>query len=167
MNEAANQLQGAHEARQTDTARRAGRGVLLITGSKIYFLIAGYAGQLLLPRLFAGPEMFGLFSTAMSSVSILNNVIVGATVQVVSKRVSEAVERSQLTLRQAIAVQLWLGLGLAALLFATLSQGGLAVNALVPKQMVDVLQAVVILAVSTSVPEVRRLLRNARRSVES
>jgi ABC-type uncharacterized transport system permease subunit len=59
-----------------------------------------------------------------------------------------------------------LGIVLAALLFATLSQGGLAVNALVPKQMVDVLQAVVILAVSTSVPEVRRLLRSARRSVD-
>jgi simple sugar transport system permease protein len=57
-----------------------------------------------------------------------------------------------------------MGIGLAALLFATLSQGGLAVNALVPKQMVDVLQAVVILAVATSVPEVRRLLRGARRS---
>jgi ABC-type uncharacterized transport system permease subunit len=55
-----------------------------------------------------------------------------------------------------------MGIGLAALLFATLSQGGLAVNALVPKQMVDVLQAVVILAVATSVPEVRRLLRGAR-----
>jgi general nucleoside transport system permease protein len=55
------------------------------------------------------------------------------------------------------------GIVLAALLFATLSQGGLAVNALVPKQMVDVLQAVVILAVATSVPEVRRLLRGARR----
>jgi ABC-type uncharacterized transport system permease subunit len=56
------------------------------------------------------------------------------------------------------------GIVLAALLFATLSQGGLAVNALVPKQMVDVLQAVVILAVATSVPEVRRLLRSVRRS---
>ena len=55
-----------------------------------------------------------------------------------------------------------IGIVLAALLFATLSQGGLAVNALVPKQMVDVLQAVVILAVATSVPEVRRLLRGAR-----
>lgn len=54
------------------------------------------------------------------------------------------------------------GIVVAALLFATLSQGGLAVNALVPKQMVDVLQAVVILAVATSVPEVRRLLRDAR-----
>jgi ABC-type uncharacterized transport system permease subunit len=56
------------------------------------------------------------------------------------------------------------GIVLASLLFATLSQGGLAVNALVPKQMVDVLQAVVILAVATSVPEVRRLLRSVRRS---
>jgi simple sugar transport system permease protein len=56
------------------------------------------------------------------------------------------------------------GIILAALLFATLSQGGLAVNALVPKQMVEVLQAVVILAVATSVPEVERLLRSMRRS---
>ncbi|OYV71991.1 MAG: ABC transporter permease [Gemmatimonadetes bacterium 21-71-4] len=38
------------------------------------------------------------------------------------------------------------GVVLAALLFGTLSQGGLAVNALVPKQMVEVLQAVVIIA---------------------
>ena len=56
-----------------------------------------------------------------------------------------------------------LGVPLAALFFATLSQGGLAVNALVPKQMVDVLQAVVILAVVSSVPEVRRALRAVRR----
>ena len=55
------------------------------------------------------------------------------------------------------------GIVLAALLFATLSQGGLAVNALVPKQMVEVLQAVVILAVVTAVPEVRRVLRAAAR----
>ena len=59
------------------------------------------------------------------------------------------------------------GIVIAALLFATLSQGGLAVNALVPKQMVDVLQAVVILAVATSVPEVRQLLRVSRRRTES
>jgi simple sugar transport system permease protein len=50
------------------------------------------------------------------------------------------------------------GVVIAAVLFATLSQGGLAVNALVPKQMVDVLQAVVIIAMATAVPEVRRLL---------
>jgi simple sugar transport system permease protein len=54
-----------------------------------------------------------------------------------------------------------LGIVVAALLFATLSQGGLAVNALVPKQLVDILQAVVILAVATAVPEVQRLLRKS------
>jgi len=55
-----------------------------------------------------------------------------------------------------------IGVLLAALLFATMSQGGLAVNAMVPKQIVDVLQAVVIIAVAASVPEVRRLLRRGR-----
>jgi stage V sporulation protein B len=119
VSEAAEALKATEPSRTTETARRAGRGVLLISGSKIYFLIAGYAGQLFLPRLFASPEVFGLFSAAMSSVSILNNIIVGATVQVVSKRVSEAVDRSEITLRQALSVQLWLGLGLAAALFTS------------------------------------------------
>lgn len=57
-----------------------------------------------------------------------------------------------------------IGIVIAAILFATLSQGGLAVNALVPKQMVDVLQAVVIIAMATAVPEVRRALLSFRRS---
>ncbi len=55
-----------------------------------------------------------------------------------------------------------IGVLLAALVFATLSQGGLAVNAVVPKQIVDVLQAIVIIAVAASVPEVRRVLRRSR-----
>lgn len=53
------------------------------------------------------------------------------------------------------------GVVIAALFFATLSQGGLAINALVPKQMVEVLQGLVILAVAMAVPEVRRILRDA------
>lgn len=55
-----------------------------------------------------------------------------------------------------------LGILLSALFFATLSQGGLAIHAMVPKQMVEVLQGVVILAVAAAVPEVRaRVLRRA------
>jgi general nucleoside transport system permease protein len=57
-----------------------------------------------------------------------------------------------------------LGVVLAAIVFATISQGGLAVNAVVPKQIVDVLQAVVIIAVAASVPGVRAALRKARAS---
>jgi len=60
-----------------------------------------------------------------------------------------------------------IGILLAALLFATLSQGGLAVNALVPKQLTDILTAVVILAVATAVPEVQRQLRAAAASAVS
>jgi simple sugar transport system permease protein len=60
-----------------------------------------------------------------------------------------------------------LGVVIAAFLFATLSQGGLAIHALVPKQMVEVLQGVVILAVAAAVPEVRRLLRRSRSAVAS
>lgn len=55
------------------------------------------------------------------------------------------------------------GVPVAALLFATISQGGLAVNALVPKQMVEVLTAVVIIAVAVTVPEVERLASVVRR----
>jgi general nucleoside transport system permease protein len=53
------------------------------------------------------------------------------------------------------------GVLLSALFFATLSQGGLAINAMVPKQIVEVLQGIVIIAVATAVPEVRRLVRNS------
>ena len=55
------------------------------------------------------------------------------------------------------------GVPIAALLFATISQGGLAVNAIVPKQMVEVLTAVVIIAVAVTVPEVQRLVGVAQR----
>ncbi len=51
-----------------------------------------------------------------------------------------------------------LGVLLAALLFGTLSQGGLAVNALVPRELFDVLTAVIIVVMATSNPFVRRLL---------
>lgn len=55
-----------------------------------------------------------------------------------------------------------LGIVLAALFFATLSQGGFAVNAVVPREFVGILQAVVILAVVASTPAVRSTLRSAR-----
>jgi simple sugar transport system permease protein len=57
------------------------------------------------------------------------------------------------------------GILAAALLFATLSQGGLAVNAVVPKQLTDILTAAVILSVATAVPEVQRQIRAAAASV--
>jgi general nucleoside transport system permease protein len=57
-----------------------------------------------------------------------------------------------------------LGVIVAALFFGTLSAGALEVNTIVPKEIVDVLQAVVILAVAASAPEVRRLLTRGGRA---
>lgn len=58
------------------------------------------------------------------------------------------------------------GVILAALLFATLSQGGLAIHAAVPKQLVEVIQATVILTMAAASPEVRRVLADARARLE-
>lgn len=96
----------AHTEAQT---RKAGRGVLSITGAKLYFIVAGYAVQILLPRLLGTPEAFGLYSSAMNVVSILNNVLVAATVQSLSKHVSEEPDEAQATLRQGVLLQLMVG----------------------------------------------------------
>jgi simple sugar transport system permease protein len=58
-----------------------------------------------------------------------------------------------------------LGVLVGALLFGTLSQGGLAVNALVPRELIDVLSAAVILTVATASPEVRRLVATLPRAL--
>lgn len=50
------------------------------------------------------------------------------------------------------------GVAAAALLVSTLQHGGLAASELVPRELIDVLQAVIILAVAASSAEVRRLL---------
>ncbi|MBI4704968.1 MAG: ABC transporter permease [Deltaproteobacteria bacterium] len=56
------------------------------------------------------------------------------------------------------------GVVAAALLFGTLSQGGLAINALVPKEIVEILQAVIILAVVAASREVRAALARGVRA---
>jgi len=58
-----------------------------------------------------------------------------------------------------------IGLALAALFFGTLQQGGLAINGHVPREVMDVLEGVVILGVSLSDADVRRAFaREPRRA---
>lgn len=54
-----------------------------------------------------------------------------------------------------------LGVVLAALLFGTLAHGGFAVNALVPRELVEVLQAVIILSLLATSASLRRRLAMA------
>lgn len=97
-------------------AQSAGRGLLWITFAKGYFIVTAYGVQLLLPRLFHTPEEFGFYRSAMSLVSILNNVLIAATVQTVSKHVSDDESRAPETLRQALLLQLVWGGVLSATL---------------------------------------------------
>ncbi|OQA92065.1 MAG: L-arabinose transporter permease protein [Elusimicrobia bacterium ADurb.Bin231] len=55
------------------------------------------------------------------------------------------------------------GVILAAILFGILSQGGLVINAVVPKELVDILQAIVIICVVSSNSEVRRILSKSEK----
>ena len=54
-----------------------------------------------------------------------------------------------------------IGLVAAALLFGTLQQGGLVLNGHVPKELMDVLQGVIVCAVALSDARVRARLRLA------
>lgn len=103
----------SEEAKPKGTS--AGKGLVFITGAKLYFIVTAYAVQFLLPRLLGSPEKFGFFRTAMSLVSILNNVLIAATVQTLSKKVSESEEGAPHALRQGLLLQLvWGGvLGLS------------------------------------------------------
>ena len=91
-----------------DDARNAGRGVLSITASKLYFIVATYTVFLALPRLLGSPEAFGLYAATISILAILNNVLIQATIQTVSKQVSERPGQPAV-LRQALKLQLLIG----------------------------------------------------------
>ena len=101
----------------SEDARRAGRGLVSIAGAKGYFIVTSYAVQLLLPRIFGEAKEFGLYAATMSGVAILTNVLIVATIQSVSKFVSEDEARAEVTLRQGLRVQTLLGGALALGLF--------------------------------------------------
>ncbi|MEM7437094.1 MAG: lipopolysaccharide biosynthesis protein [Myxococcota bacterium] len=88
-----------------------------IAGAKVFFIVTSYAVQLLLPRIFGEAKEFGLYSAAMSGVAIFNNVLIVATIQSVSKFVSEDERNAQATLRQGLRVQSMVGGVLAVGLF--------------------------------------------------
>lgn len=96
-----------------EATRTAGRGVIFISGAKVYFILAGFVVQFALPHLLASARSFGLYSAAMNAVSILNNVLIAATVQAVSKHVSEDDARAPAALRQGLTIQALVGLVLA------------------------------------------------------
>lgn len=100
-----------------DTVKKAGRGFLVITAAKVWFLITSAVVQLGLPIVFGSAEMFGVYKIITEAISLLNMVMITGTLQAVSKLVSEQPERARNVVNQAMKLQLALGLPIAAAYF--------------------------------------------------
>ncbi len=96
-----------------DTVKKTGRGFLVITAAKVWFLITGAAVQLGLPIIFGSAEMFGVFKIVTEAISLINMVMITGTLQAVSKLVSEEPDRANGVINLALKMQLCLGVPLA------------------------------------------------------
>jgi len=89
------------------------RGVTAVTAAKVWFVIAGYAVYFGLTRLLE-PREFGLYAVVTSIVSVVNNVLIAATLQAVSRFTARDEERAGAVLHAGYTVQVVLGLALLA-----------------------------------------------------
>jgi O-antigen/teichoic acid export membrane protein len=109
------------------TARTVGRGFLLITGAKLWFLVTGTVINIGLPRLLGNAARFGEYKVVSGLLSIVNMVMIAGTLQAVSKLVSEREGNARPVLASARKLQALVGggLGLVFLLGADLIATGL------------------------------------------
>lgn len=104
----------AQVATSDDTVKTAGRGFLVITAAKVWFLVTAAAVQLGLPIVFGSAELFGIFKIVTEAIGLLNMVVLTGTLQAVSKLVSEQPERANATVKLALKLQCGIGLPVAA-----------------------------------------------------
>jgi stage V sporulation protein B len=106
---------GAKPGPSTDGATAA-KGAVFIGGAKIYFMLSGFLQQVLLTRL-VGLAEFGAFAVVNNVISIVNNTVVQATIQSVSKFTAEDDARAEAVQRAGVRMQVVLGAALALALF--------------------------------------------------
>jgi stage V sporulation protein B len=95
-----------------------GRGLIFISAAKLWFMVAGYVVQFALPRALGSPAKFGVWVLVLAAVSPINNVMVTATIQGVSKFISESDGRGGAVTRAALRMQTLLGGGVALAFFS-------------------------------------------------
>jgi O-antigen/teichoic acid export membrane protein len=95
----------------------AGRGLVFITGAKLWFMVAGYVVQFALPRALGTPARYGIWVVILSVLNPVNNVMVTATIQGVSKFTAEIEARQSAVLRTALKLQGLLGGSVAIAFF--------------------------------------------------
>jgi stage V sporulation protein B len=106
-------------ASTADIAAVAGRGTVLITAAKIWFMVSGYGIAFTLAHLLSD-EGYGLYRVVINTVSIINAVIVTGTYQTVSKYVSQEPENADSIKMKALALQIYVG-GAASVGFCLLA----------------------------------------------
>ena len=98
-----------------EVARKTGRGFLIITIAKVWFLLTSAVIQLGLPIFLGSPEKFGIFKIITESIGWINMVMITGTLHAVSKLVSEHPDRAQALVNLAVKIQLLLGVPVALL----------------------------------------------------
>lgn len=98
---------------QDDTVRKTGRGFLVITAAKLWFMVTGALTQLGLPLFFGSAELFGQFKIVTEAIGLLNMVMITGTLQAVAKVISEQPARAKELVNQALKLQLLLGVPVA------------------------------------------------------
>jgi stage V sporulation protein B len=104
------------ESDKGEAAVVAGRGAIFIGFAKVYFMMTGLAQRILLTRV-VGAADFGDFAVVNNLVSIVNNTVVQATTQAVSKFTAEDDARAGAVQRAGLKMQLVVGLALTFALF--------------------------------------------------
>ena len=95
-------------------------GALSIGGAKVWFLVAGLAQNVVTP-LAIGQEGFGTYKRALAFVNVLNNVVVVASIQAVSRAIAAEDEAARgPTLRRALGLHALIGVVLGGLFFASI-----------------------------------------------
>lgn len=102
------------EAAAQETVRKTGRGFLVITAAKLWFMVTGAVTQLGLPLFFGSAELFGQFKIITEAIGLLNMVMITGTLQAVAKVISEQPKRARELVNQAFRLQLLLGVPVAA-----------------------------------------------------
>jgi stage V sporulation protein B len=107
---------GRLDPHQGEAAVVAGRGAIFIGFAKLYFMLSGFLQQVLLTRL-VGLAEFGAFAVVNNVISIVNNTVVQATIQAVSKFTAEDDARAGAVQRAGLRMQALLGAALALAFF--------------------------------------------------
>lgn len=98
---------------ETDNTKKTGRGFLIITAAKVWFMITSAVVQLGLPIFLGSAEKFGVFKVVTESISLINMVMITGTLQAVSKLVSEDPARARRVVNRAVKLQCVIGLPIA------------------------------------------------------